>query len=78
MSFYTRAFWKTLWQDKKALIIAIVAVLVIVIGFYTYFQMKRSWNWNVGGYKSRAYDMVCEMAKDGVVAKGPKWEAKCK
>ena len=72
------AFWKTLWEDKKMLVIAILIVLVIIIAAYTYFQMKRSYNWNIGGYKSRAHDLVCEMAKDGAIQKGPNWAKECK
>ena len=77
-SFFTRVFWKTLWEDKKALFIAIGVVLVLSLGMYSYFQAKRSWNWNIGGYESRAFDMVCEMVKDGVIAKGPNYEKECK
>ncbi len=63
MSVLKRAFWKTLWQDKKMLIIAILCALAVVYGFYMWFQMKRSWNWNVGGYKSRTQEMICEQLK---------------
>jgi len=75
--FLTKVFWKTLWQDKRMLIIVITALLVIALGFYSWFQMKRSWNWNVGGYGSRAEAQICKMAEKGAIAKGPKWKEYC-
>lgn len=78
MNVLQRAFWKTIWEDWRLLIIAIIVVLVIIGGIYSWFQMKRSWNWNIGGYKSRAHDMVCEMVETGVLAKGPNYLKECK
>lgn len=78
MSVLQRAFWKTIWEDWRMLLIAIIVVVVIIGGIYSWFQMKRSWNWNIGGYKSRAHDMVCEMVQNGALAKGPNYLKECK
>ncbi len=77
MSFLTKAFWKTIWSDWRYAFIAVAIILVLLYGVYSWFQMKRSWNWQVGGYKARAHEMVCEMARDGVLQKGPNWAKEC-
>lgn len=82
MSWWQRAFWVTLWEDKKALLIVVLIVLVVLVSLYTWFQIKRSWNWNVGGYSARAEAMVeskfCEMGKNGAFREGYEWKEHCK
>lgn len=81
MTFWQKAFWKTLWEDKKALISVVLIILVVLLGFYTWFQIKRSWNWNVGGYSARAEAMVdvklCDMGKAGAFAENYNWKVHC-
>jgi len=77
MGILQSAFWKTLLQEKKVLLIVILITLVIVFGIYSWYQLKRSWNWNVGGYQSRAQELVCEMAHNGAIAKGPNFKKVC-
>ena len=76
MSVLTKAFWKTLWSDWKYWVVAGLIVLTLIYGVYSWFQMKRSWNWQVGGYKARAVELVCEMVKPEALT--PKYAKKCK
>jgi len=65
MSFFTKVFWKTLWQDRKlsiSLIGVIAAILLVyLIWRMLWFHFDRAWNWNLGGYESNTQEVVCEM-----------------
>ena len=67
MKFLKQAFYKTLWEDKKMMILVIGAVAALIIVYTVYkvtsYQVSRSWNWNVGGYASRTKATVCEMVQ---------------
>ena len=82
MSFFTKVFWETLWQDKKMMIIVIGIILAIILAFVGYkvvaYKIQRSWNWNMGGYESRTVETICEMAKKGAIEKGPNYAKLCK
>ena len=77
MGIFQKTFWQTLWQDKKVFIIAVLIVFFLALGYYGWFQLKRSWNWNIGGYESRAHDLICNMAKNDAIAKGSRFKQEC-
>jgi len=85
MNVFVKSFWQTLWQDKKLLIIVVgVALgLALVYGMYKYasFQFNRTWNWNVGGYKTKTMQSIkannCELGKGGAFRDGYEWKQYC-
>jgi subtilase family serine protease len=62
---------------KNPFVLIVGGLIGIAVMYYASYKVVRWWNWNVGGYGAAAETVVCEMAKKGVVTKGPNWSTYC-
>ena len=81
MSILKDNFFKTLWEEKKLMVIAGGVVVVFILMPVTCYKVKRSWNWNMGGYASRTQEMIndnnCRLGEAGAFRKEFPWKDYC-